>query len=145
MKALFIGGTGTISTDVVELAQQRGWEITLLNRGSKKLPEGVGSIIADIHDEEAVAKAIADESYDVVAQFIAYTAEDVERDIRLFRNKTKQYIFISSASAYQAPTRPRTASRSDRPRRPGRHSGGQSRSCSRASSARPYRSDSTGG
>ena len=85
MKALFIGGTGTISTDVVELAQQRGWEITLLNRGSKKLPEGVGSIIADIHDEEAVAKAIADESYDVVAQFIAYTAEDVERDIRLFR------------------------------------------------------------
>ena len=77
MKALFIGGTGTISTDVVELAQQRGWEITLLNRGSKKLPEGVGSITADIHDEEAVAKAIADESYDVVAQFIAYTAEDV--------------------------------------------------------------------
>ena len=103
MKALFIGGTGTISTDVVELAQQRGWEITLLNRGSKKLPEGVGSIIADIHDEEAVAKAIADESYDVVAQFIAYTAEDVERDIRLFRDKTKQYIFISSASAYQKP------------------------------------------
>ena len=103
MKALFIGGTGTISTDVVELAQQRGWEITLLNRGSKKLPEGVGSITADIHDEEAVAKAIADESYDVVAQFIAYTAEDVERDIRLFRNKTKQYIFISSASAYQKP------------------------------------------
>lgn len=61
----------------------------------------MGSITADIHDEEAVAKAIADESYDVVAQFIAYTAEDVERDIRLFRNKTKQYIFISSASAYQ--------------------------------------------
>ena len=54
MKALFIGGTGTISTDVVELAQQRGWEITLLNRGSKKLPEGVGSITADIHDEEAM-------------------------------------------------------------------------------------------
>ena len=48
MKALFIGGTGTISTDVVELAQQRGWEITLLNRGSKKLPEGVGSIIAAV-------------------------------------------------------------------------------------------------
>ena len=50
MKALFIGGTGTISADVVELAQQRGWEITLLNRGSRKLPEGMRSIIADIHD-----------------------------------------------------------------------------------------------
>lgn len=103
MKALFIGGTGTISTDVVALAQQRGWEITLLNRGSKKLPEGMRSIIADIHDEKAVAKAIGEEHYDVVAQFIAYTAEDVERDIRLFRNKTKQYIFISSASTYQKP------------------------------------------
>lgn len=103
MKALFIGGTGTISADVVELAQQRGWEITLLNRGSRKLSEGMRSIIADIHDEEAVAKAVTDESYDVVAQFIAYTAEDVERDIRLFRDKTKQYIFISSASAYQKP------------------------------------------
>lgn len=103
MKALFIGGTGTISTDVVALAQQRGWEITLLNRGSKKLPEGMRSILADIHDEKAVAEAIGEEHYDVVAQFIAYTAEDVERDIRLFRNKTKQYIFISSASAYQKP------------------------------------------
>ncbi|WP_294543435.1 SDR family oxidoreductase [uncultured Bacteroides sp.] len=103
MKALFIGGTGTISTDVVALAQQRGWEITLLNRGSKKVPEGTLSIIADINDEEAVAKAIANENYDVVAQFIGYTAEDVQRDIRLFRNKTKQYIFISSASAYQKP------------------------------------------
>ena len=56
MKALFIGGTGTISTDVVALAQQRGWEITLLNRGSKKMPEGIHSIIADINDEEAVEK-----------------------------------------------------------------------------------------
>ena len=103
MKALFIGGTGTISTDVVALAQQRGWEITLLNRGSKKMPEGIRGILADINDEDAVAKAIANESYDVVAQFIAYTAEDVKRDIRLFHNKTRQYIFISSASAYQKP------------------------------------------
>lgn len=104
MKALFIGGTGTISTDVVALAQQRGWEITLLNRGSKKLPEGVSSIVADIHDEETVANAISNEYFDVVAQFIGYTAEDVERDIRLFQNKTKQYIYISSASAYQKPS-----------------------------------------
>lgn len=103
MKALFIGGTGTISTDVVALAQQRGWEVTLLNRGSKKIPEGIRSIVADINDERAVAKAIEYESYDVVAQFIAYTAADVERDIRLFQNKTGQYIFISSASAYQKP------------------------------------------
>lgn len=103
MKVLFIGGTGTISTDVVALAHSKGWEITLLNRGTKKVMDSVRTIIADIYDEESVAKAIANETYDVIAQFIAYTAEDVERDIRLFRNKTKQYIFISSASAYQKP------------------------------------------
>lgn len=103
MKVLFIGGTGTISTDVVALAQVRGWEITLLNRGTKAVSDGIHSITADIHDEEAVAEVIKNESYDVVAQFIAFTAEDVERDIRLFRDKTKQYIFISSASAYQKP------------------------------------------
>ena len=103
MKALFIGGTGTISTDVVSLAQSQGWEITLLNRGSKELPAGMRLIVADIHDEAAVANAIAHESYDVVAQFIGYTAADAERDIRLFQHKTKQYIYISSASAYQKP------------------------------------------
>lgn len=103
MKALFIGGTGTISTDVVSLAQSKGWEITLLNRGSKELPSGIHLIVADIHDEAAVANVIAHESYDVVAQFIGYTAADVERDIRLFQHKTKQYIYISSASAYQKP------------------------------------------
>lgn len=103
MKALFIGGTGTISTDVVALAQQRGWEITLLNRGSRKMPAGVRSILADINDEDTVAKAIANENYDVVAQFIGYTAKDAKRDIRFFQHKVGQYIFISSASAYQKP------------------------------------------
>ena len=68
MKALFIGGTGTISTDVVALAQQKGWEITLLNRGSKKMPEGIHSIIADINDEEAVAKAIVLRNSSVIRQ-----------------------------------------------------------------------------
>lgn len=103
MKALFIGGTGTISTSVVALAQKKGWDITLLNRGNKPLPEGTRSIVADIHDEEAVAAAVKKESFDVVAEFVGFTAEDVERDIRLFTGKTKQYIYISSASAYQKP------------------------------------------
>lgn len=103
MKALFIGGTGTISTAVTALAQARGWEITLLNRGHKPVPEGMQSIIADIHNEASIAQALNGLSFDVVAQFIGYDAEDVRRDIRLFGGKTRQYIFISSASAYQKP------------------------------------------
>lgn len=103
MKALFIGGTGTISTAVTALAREKGWEVTLLNRGSKPVPEGMESIVSDIHDEAAVARIMEGRTYDVVAQFIAYGAEDVQRDIRLFQGKTRQYIFISSASAYQKP------------------------------------------
>ena len=103
MRVLFIGGTGTISTDVVRLAQERGWDITLLNRGSRKAPEGVNTIVADIADEANVRQVLEHRQFDVVAQFIGYTAADVERDIRLFRGRTRQYIFISSASAYQKP------------------------------------------
>ncbi len=105
MKALFIGGTGIISTAITELFADNGGELNLLNRGIRdvKLPDNVRCIKADINDEGNVAKLIANLSFDVVADFIAFTVEHVERDYRLFNGKTKQYIFISSASAYQKP------------------------------------------
>lgn len=106
MKALFIGGTGVISTAVVErLVKQLNWEVWLLNRGNrtKDIPEGVHQITADIHDEEDVAKKLEGLTFDVVCEFIGFRVQDVERDYRLFRGKTKQYIFTSSASAYHKP------------------------------------------
>ncbi|MFA9381717.1 MAG: SDR family oxidoreductase [Acetanaerobacterium sp.] len=105
MKALFIGGTGTISLSISRLLIQNGWELHLLNRGNRAdtLPEGVKHLQADINDVDAVAALIANESYDVVADFIAFKPAQVERDFKLFEGKTKQYIFISSASAYQKP------------------------------------------
>ncbi len=106
MRALFIGGTGTISTAIVkQLAVMPSWEVWLLNRGNRAniLPENVHQIIADINDEEAAAEKIKDLTFDVVCEFIGYHVEDVERDYRLFKNKTKQYIYISSASAYHKP------------------------------------------
>lgn len=105
MKALFIGGTGIISSAITELFSQKGGELYLLNRGNRngQLPENVHFIQADINDEALVEKLIADVQFDVVANFIAFTPDQVERDYRLFNEKTKQYIFISSASAYQKP------------------------------------------
>ena len=105
MKVLFIGGTGTISTAITELFAKTGGELYLLNRGNRNdnLPGNVHWIKGDISDEQAVAKLIADMKFDVVADFIAFTVDQVERDFRLFQGKTKQYIFISSASAYQKP------------------------------------------
>ena len=105
MKALFIGGTGTISTEISRLCVKQGWQLTLLNRGkaSSRVPEGARVICADIRNEENVRAAISGETFDVVADFIAFTEEDVQRDIRLFRGRCAQYFYISSASAYQKP------------------------------------------
>ena len=106
MKALFIGGTGTISAGIVRfLAEKTDWDVWLLNRGNRShiLPEGVHQIIADINDEAAVAEKLSGQFFDVIGEFIGFTPDQVERDIRLFRGKTRQYIYISSASAYHKP------------------------------------------
>ncbi len=105
-KALLIGGTGTISIAVTRLlAENKDWELTVLNRGihGPALPEGVRLLQADIREEEAVREKIKGLRFDAVADFIAYKPEDVRRDLRLFAERTDQYIFISSASAYQKP------------------------------------------
>ena len=107
MKALFIGGTGTISMGIIRaLAEDPIWEVYLLNRGnrSSEVPEGIKQITADIHDEADVAKKLESMEFDVVSDFIAFDVEAVKRDYRLFKGKTKQYIFISSASAYNKPS-----------------------------------------
>lgn len=105
MKALFIGGTGTISTAISKRLLEQGCELYLLNRGNRNdvLPSGAHSIVADINDEAMVAEKIKDLSFDVVCDFIGFVPEQLERDFRLFNGKTKQFMYISSASAYQKP------------------------------------------
>ena len=105
MKALFIGGTGTISMAITRLAVMRDWELYLLNRGnrSEELPEGVHVIQGDVNDEAACAKLLAGMKFDTVCDFIGFVPEQLERDYRLFAGKTKQFMYISSASAYQKP------------------------------------------
>jgi nucleoside-diphosphate-sugar epimerase len=105
MKVLFIGGTGIISTAVTRLAAERGIDLTLLTRGqhAADLPAGVRTLTADIADEFAVAQALGNQTYDAVVDWIAFTPDHIERDIRLFRDRTAQFVFISSASAYQHP------------------------------------------
>ncbi len=106
MKALFIGGTGTISTAIVRrLSEDPQWEVWLLNRGNRTeaIPESVHLIQADIQDEADVAAKLEGMEFDVVSEFIGFTVDAVERDYRLFKGKTRQYMYISSASAYNKP------------------------------------------
>ncbi len=104
MKVLFIGGTGNISASCSRLALQRGIDLYILNRGKRPLElDGAQSIVCDISDEAEAEERLKGMAFDVVANFIAFTPADVERDIRLFKGKTRQYIFISSASVYQKP------------------------------------------
>ena len=105
MKILFIGGTGTISMAITRLLAERGHELYLLNRGNRNdsLPAGVKTIIADIGNEEETAGKLSGMTFDCVGEFIGFVPEQLERDFRLFRDKTKQFIYISSASAYRKP------------------------------------------
>ena len=104
MKVLFIGGTGNISTYVSRLCIQKGIELYLLNRGTRDVDiPGVQIISGDISKPEQIIPLLKDHKWDAVVNWIAFNVNDIERDIDLFSNKTKQYIFISSASAYQKP------------------------------------------
>jgi len=107
MNVLFIGGTGLISSACSNLAIQRGMELYLLNRGlgTRYSPASGAHLLAgDVyHDESGVAAMLADHHFDVVVDWIAFNPADIERDLRLFSDKTDQFIFISSASAYQKP------------------------------------------
>jgi nucleoside-diphosphate-sugar epimerase len=104
MKVLFIGGTGFISTSVSRMAIERGMELYLLNRGIRSSEiAGAHQLTGDIHNPESMRNALKDLKFDVVVDWIAYTPEDIERDLQVFRGRTKQFVFISSASAYQKP------------------------------------------
>ena len=104
MKVLLIGGTGVISTEITRLLSAQGHEVTLLNRGTRAADfPSARHIALDISDEEAAQEALKGERFDVAADFICFEPGQARRDIRLFSGKTGQFIFISSASAYQKP------------------------------------------
>ena len=105
MKVLFIGGTGIISSACSQLALEHGVELYLLNRGhsSRPIPEGAHVLKGDIRDPASATAALGDLSFDAVVNWVAFTPEHIETDLKLFKNRTRQYIFISSASAYQTP------------------------------------------
>ena len=107
MKILFIGGTGLISSACSELVVKNGHELFILNRSTSNkypLPEGAKHLLADVHGDIRVLKQkISSLDFDSVVDWIAYTPQDIERDIDLFSNRTRQFVFISSASAYQKP------------------------------------------
>ena len=105
MRILIIGGTGTISSAITRQLAASGQNLWLLNRGTRKqeVPAGVKQIVADISNEEEVVRLLGDMQFDAVCEFIGFVPEQVERDIRLFKGRTRQYVYISSASAYNKP------------------------------------------
>ncbi len=106
MKVLFIGGSGTISIEISKQLIDKNEDLYLLNRGYRNdefQDNGITYLTCDINDEKTVSNLIKDLEFDVVVDFIAFEPSDIKRDYRLFKDKTKQFIFISSASAYQKP------------------------------------------
>ena len=105
---LFVGGSGIISSASVVRALEHGWDVSVLNRGrstTRPLPDAVEHLTADVSDRDAVAAAVSGREFDVVCQFRAFTPDTVQADVDLWRGRVGQYVFISSASAYQTPPR----------------------------------------
>jgi nucleoside-diphosphate-sugar epimerase len=105
-KVLFIGGSGVISSACSQLAVDLGIDLYVLNRGEtsiRPLPEAATVLRADIADRPAAGRALGDHEFDAVVDWVAYTPDQVRADIEMFRGRTRQYVFISSASAYQTP------------------------------------------
>ena len=100
-----IGGTGTISSAITRQLAASGHDLWLLNRGTRKseVPANVKQVIVDIDDTDEVLRLLGDAQFDAVCEFIGFLPSQVERDIRLFKGRTKQYVYISSASAYNKP------------------------------------------
>lgn len=107
LRVLFIGGTGVISTASSALAVERGIELYLLNRGQslRPAPPGARLLHGDIRQPDSVRQALGDLDFDAVVDWIAYTPEQVQVDIELFGERTRQYVFISSAAVYEKPPR----------------------------------------
>ena len=105
MKILLIGGTGTISSAITRQLAESGHDLWLLNRGNRKneVPEGVKQVTVDIDNTEEVLRQLGNEKFDAVCEFIGFLPSQVERDIKLFKGRTRQYVYISSASAYNKP------------------------------------------
>lgn len=104
MKVLFVGGTGTLSSDTVKICMDRGLDVYLLNRGHKNNYEGsnVHYLIGDINHYDSAKKALGDECFDVVVDYLVYTLEMLKTHLAILKNRCKQYIFISSATVYPA-------------------------------------------
>ena len=105
MKILIIGGTGTISSAITRQLAESGHDLWLLNRGTRKdeVPANVKQVIVDIDQTDEVLRLLGDAQFDAVCEFIGFLPSQVERDIRLFKGRTRQYVYISSASAYNKP------------------------------------------
>jgi nucleoside-diphosphate-sugar epimerase len=106
LSVLFLGGSGIISSASTRLAVELGLDLTVLNRGAsttRPLPEGVRTLRADVRDPASVREALGDREFDAVVDWVAFTPEHVATDVELFTGRTGQYVFISSASAYQTP------------------------------------------
>lgn len=103
MKILFIGGSGVISRAATEQTLAAGHELWLLNRGKHRPVAGARTLVADMTDPAGTRSALHGHQWDVVVQWIAFAPEDIRRDLELFRDNTRQYVFISSASIYQKP------------------------------------------
>lgn len=104
MKVLIVGGTGVISSAVVNEAIAQGIDLTCINRGNNhgnRLSQDAKVMHFDIRNRKIADERLSGTYYDVVVDFICFNAEQVRYSLDLFYDKCKQYVFISTDSVYK--------------------------------------------
>jgi len=104
MNILIVGGTGVLSSAVTAEALKQGIAVTMINRGRRKIPEGIELIKADMNDQSTIVSKLGERQFDAVLDFLCYTDSQTERSVKLYSNYTKQYFYISSCAVYDTAT-----------------------------------------
>ena len=100
MRILALGGTGTLSTSIVKLSKEKGYEVAVFNRGNHKILSGVKLIKGDFTQKQDLLM-LRKEKFDVIIDFLSRTAHDINRVYSILGNSCSQYIFISSSCVYR--------------------------------------------
>lgn len=102
MRVLITGGTGTISSGLVQASLKKGYETYAITRGTNKYKniEGAQYLYADIWDKKKVNSVLENLHFDVVVECLAMDVKQLKKSLDNFSKRSERYFFISTAGIY---------------------------------------------
>lgn len=100
-KVLIFGGNQFVGRHICERLIEDGYQVYVVNRGSRKNPQGAIHLRGDRNNEKVLINLLGTDEFEAVVDISAYEAYQMEISTRVLEGRYKKYIFISSASVYE--------------------------------------------